>query len=99
MDGDVEVFPSHFANSVCSGQALAEQGTTITIARLLWGFNFDKCKTPEGKPIDIDIFAYTNGLNWRPQPFECIIEPRNETIRQTIVREGNEALAELQRYK
>jgi len=83
---------------VCSGQALAEQGTTITIARLLWGFDYLKCKGPDGKPIDIDIFDYTNGLNWRPQPFKCIIRPRNETIAATVKREGAEALTELQQY-
>ncbi|KAJ0118558.1 hypothetical protein J7T55_012810 [Diaporthe amygdali] len=51
---------------VCSGQALAEQGT--------------------------------NGLNMRPRPFECSIEPRTEEIRQTINREGQQALQDLQQY-
>jgi cytochrome P450 len=53
-----------------SGQALAEQGTNITIARRLWGFNFLKERDATGKEIDIDIFNYTSGLNWRPQHFD-----------------------------
>ena len=44
---------------VCSGQALAEQGTWVTIARLLWGFNIQKKKRPDGSLVDVDIFNYT----------------------------------------
>jgi len=55
-------------------------------------------KDANGKEIDIDIFNYTNGLNWRPQPFECIITPRNERIKETILREGQQALSELEQY-
>jgi hypothetical protein len=83
---------------VCSGQALAEQGTHITVARLLWGFNFLKKKDAQDKEIDIDIFDYTNGLNWRPRSFECVITPRSEKIAATIHREGEKALEELRPY-
>jgi cytochrome P450 len=44
---------------VCSGQGLAEQGTFITIARLLWVFNIQKALGPDGKEIPVDIFDYT----------------------------------------
>ncbi|KAI0475373.1 cytochrome P450 [Xylariaceae sp. FL0804] len=81
---------------VCSGQALAEQGTWITVARLLWGFDIRKKTRPDGSVVDVDIFNYTNGLNMRPQPFECDITPRSDEIRQTIEREGKQALAELE---
>jgi len=83
---------------VCSGQALAEQGTHITVALLLWGFHFEKKRDAQGKEIDIDIFDYTNGLNWRPQPFECVIRPRSKKILEAIRREGEKALEELQVY-
>ncbi|KEZ41967.1 Podospora anserina S mat+ genomic DNA chromosome 4, supercontig 4 [Scedosporium apiospermum] len=81
---------------VCSGQALAEQGTWVSVARLLWAFDIRKKRDPRtGKEIDLDIFAFTNGLNIRPQPFECDIIPRTEEIKETIIREGEEALREL----
>ncbi|KAK3492970.1 cytochrome P450 [Neurospora hispaniola] len=81
---------------VCSGQALAEQGTWITVARLLWGFTIEKYRDPEtGKEEEVDIFAYTNGLNMRPQPFRCEIVPRSEEIRKMVVREGEQALRDL----
>ncbi|ETI25665.1 hypothetical protein G647_02439 [Cladophialophora carrionii CBS 160.54] len=83
---------------VCSGQGLAEQGTFLTVARLLWGFNIQKALDKNGKEIPVDIFAYTNGLNMRPQEFECRITPRSPEIKETIEREGKQALAELAQY-
>lgn len=44
---------------VCSGQALAEQGTWMTIARLLWGFRIQKKRREDGSVVDVDIFSYT----------------------------------------
>lgn len=84
---------------VCSGQVLAEQGTWITVARLLWGFNIQKKKRPDGSVVDVDIFNYTNGLNMRPQPFECSITPRSNEHKETIEREGRQALQDLEQYR
>ncbi|KAH8787271.1 putative cytochrome P450, partial [Hyaloscypha finlandica] len=83
---------------VCSGQGLAEQGTFITIARLLWAFNIQKALGLDGKEIPVDIFDYTNGLNMRPNPFQCRITPRTPEIRATVDREGEEALQRLAIY-
>lgn len=44
---------------VCSGQALAEQGTWVTVARLLWGFRIEKARRADGSEIDVDIFDFT----------------------------------------
>lgn len=35
----------------------------------------------------------------RPQPFECSITPRSQVIRDTITREGREALEDLEQYR
>jgi hypothetical protein len=35
----------------------------------------------------------------RPRPFKCSITPRTEQIRQTIEREGLQALQDLDQYK
>ncbi|KAF8860210.1 putative cytochrome P450 [Acephala macrosclerotiorum] len=83
---------------VCSGQGLAEQGPFITIARLLWAFNIKKARGADGKEIPVDIFAYTNGLNMRPQPFKCRFISRSPEIRATIEREGEEAEQRLSVY-
>lgn len=44
---------------VCSGQGLAEQGTFITVARLLWAFNIEKALDSSGRELPVDIFNYT----------------------------------------
>lgn len=44
---------------VCAGQALAEQGTFISIARLLWAFKIQKALDADGNGIPVDIFDYT----------------------------------------
>ncbi|MCJ1394677.1 hypothetical protein MMC18_007557 [Xylographa bjoerkii] len=84
---------------VCVGQALAEQGTFISVARLLWGFEIGKAVDGEGGAVPVDIFDYTNGFNMRPNPFKCRIAPRSEEIRRTVEREGREALERLGRYE
>ncbi|KAI0195410.1 cytochrome P450 [Astrocystis sublimbata] len=84
---------------VCTGQALAEQGTWITVARILWGFTIQRKRGADGKLIEVDIFNYTNGLNMRPLPFECNIMPRSQEIQKTIEREGAQALEELDQYR
>lgn len=108
---------------VCSGQGLAEQGTFITIARLLWGFKIEKALDEQGNEVPVDIFDFTyvffslsdlsdrvgsllrllrlsssNGLNMRPNPFECRITPRSPEIRAAIEREGRQALDDLAQY-
>ncbi|EFX02538.1 cytochrome p450 monooxygenase [Grosmannia clavigera kw1407] len=78
------------------GQALAEQGVWIAVARLLWAFTIQKARDPNSDlDIDVDIFAFTNGLNMRPQPFRCDTQPRTLEIGATIEREGREALLAL----
>ena len=44
------------------------------------------------------IVSCSDGLNMRPRPFECSITPRSDEIRQTIEREGRQALADLEQY-
>lgn len=35
----------------------------------------------------------------RPQPFEVTIQPRSEHIKQAIIREGEQALADLEQFE
>ncbi|KAJ5526296.1 hypothetical protein N7494_012946 [Penicillium frequentans] len=102
---DSRPFPSEkgymtfgWGRRVCSGQGLAEQGTFITVARLLWGFEIEKALDEQGNEVDVDIFDFTNGLNMRPNPFKCRITPRSPEIRATIDKEGQQALQDLSEY-
>lgn len=94
--GDKGYMTFGWGRRVCSGQALAEQGVWITVARLLWAFDMRKKRDPNtGVEVPVDIFAFTNGLNMRPQQFLCDIVPRSDDIRRTVEREGLDALMEL----
>lgn len=97
--GDKGYMTFGWGRRVCSGQALAEQGTWISVARLLWGFEIGKWRDEvSGREEEVDIFKFTNGLNMRPEPFRCRIEVRGEEVKGTILREGREAREELAGY-
>jgi cytochrome P450 len=57
--GDRGYMTFGWGRRVCSGQVLAEQGTWITVARLLWGFRIQKARRVDGSTIEVDISSYT----------------------------------------
>ncbi|KAF2132991.1 cytochrome P450 [Dothidotthia symphoricarpi CBS 119687] len=83
----------------CAGQYLAEQGTYVSICRLVWAFRVNPALDEKtGQYIPVDIFDYSNGSNWRPNPFRVVFEPRDEQIKKVIIQEGEQALDELAKY-
>lgn len=52
----------------------------------------------QGKEIPVDIFAYTDGENMRPQPFRARFIPRNERVLKALEREAAEAKDRLRRW-
>jgi len=52
----------------------------------------------QGREIPVDIFAYTDGENMRPQPFRARFIPRNQQIRKTMEREATEARERLRKW-
>jgi hypothetical protein len=65
------------------------------MAKLLWGFSFDKATDAEtGKPIELDldvVTGYEDGLTISVKPFPCLIAPRSQARRETIMKEYEEA--------
>jgi hypothetical protein len=43
--------------------------------------------------------THRNGLNMRPNPFDCRITPRSAEIKETMEREGRQALEDLAQYE
>ena len=93
----------------CPGQPLAEQGLFLSLTRIAWAFNVTNALdenvrshvdflTVQGKPIPVDIFAYTNGENMRPRPFSARFIPRTEAIRKLILDKADEGDVWLSRY-
>ncbi|KIW96445.1 uncharacterized protein Z519_03514 [Cladophialophora bantiana CBS 173.52] len=82
----------------CSGQPLAEQGLFLTIATLLWAFDFKPGLDEKGKEVKLDIFAYTKSENMRPEPFKARFIPRSKEIENIIRQEAARARKELCAY-
>ncbi|KAJ7822103.1 cytochrome P450 [Mycena olivaceomarginata] len=87
-----------YGRRVCPGQYLASNSIYINIARILWGFNLSKARDENGKEIDVDTFAYTDGFNSIPLPFPISITPRSATHLAIIERENEVAQEELKAY-
>ncbi|KAJ7227468.1 cytochrome P450 [Mycena pura] len=87
-----------YGRRVCPGSYLALNSIFINIARILWGFNLGKARDKNGKAIDVDTFAYTDGFNSAPLPFPISITPRSPTHEAVILRENEVAQEELKAY-
>ncbi|KAJ7679159.1 cytochrome P450 [Mycena polygramma] len=84
-----------YGRRVCPGQYLASNSVYINIARILWGFNLSKARDPNGREIDVDTFAYTDGFNSVPLPFRISITPRSPGHLAIIERENEVAQEEM----
>ncbi|KAJ7888809.1 cytochrome P450 [Mycena leptocephala] len=87
-----------YGRRVCPGQYLALNSIYIGIARILWGFSLSKARDENGKEIDVDTFAYTDGFNSVPLPFPISIIPRSPGHLAIIERENEAAQEEMKAY-
>ena len=77
-----------FGRRVCGGQHIAQNSLFINIARLLWTFNIEHAYE-NGKRLEIDPLAFTQGFNSRPLPFKASFYVRNPH-RQRLVEKAYE---------
>ncbi|KAL2825820.1 cytochrome P450 [Aspergillus cavernicola] len=84
--------PFGWGSRQCSGQPLAEQGLLFSLGRLIWAFNVQPANCP------LDILAYTESENQRPEPFRARFTPRSDKIRQLLLDEAAEARESLRIY-
>lgn len=78
---------------ICPGAELASNSLFIALAKLLWAYDILPC---EGATYD--TFAYTEGFNIRPRPFECIIRIRSSQHREILEKEQVQSLEWLERF-
>ncbi|KAI0603032.1 cytochrome P450 [Biscogniauxia sp. FL1348] len=83
---------------VCPGQHLAAASVELNVARVLWAFDVGPAQDGEGRDIDVDIFAFSDGFNSSPLPFPCSIVPRSAAHAEVVEREYRDALAQLRAY-
>ncbi|KAJ7145079.1 cytochrome P450 [Mycena crocata] len=87
-----------YGRRVCPGLHLASNSVYINIARILWGFDLSKARDENGKEIEIDTLAYTDGFNSVPLPFPISITPRSAGHLSIIQRENETAQEEMKAY-
>lgn len=76
---------------ICPGAGLAQESLFIAMAKLLWAFDILPVTEPDGSVRKYDTFAYTEGFNIRPRPFECVIRVRSAKHREVLEREMQDA--------
>ncbi|SCV25117.1 related to O-methylsterigmatocystin oxidoreductase [Fusarium fujikuroi] len=70
---------------VCPGVHVAERSLFINIVRVIWGFNIEKAKGPDGRLIE-PTTAMVPGFLSIPEPFDCDFVPRS-VRHEKIIRE------------
>lgn len=83
---------------ICPGAGLARNSLFIAVAKMLWAFDILPYTEADGSTRRYDTFAYTEGFNIRPRPFECVIQIRSERHREVLEREMIEAERVMARF-
>lgn len=83
---------------ICPGAGLAQNSLFIALARLLWAYELRPVREADGSLRKYDTFAYTEGFNIRPQPFECDIRVRSDKHRQVLLKEMDVAEQVMARF-
>ncbi|KAH8706086.1 cytochrome P450 [Phaeosphaeriaceae sp. PMI808] len=87
-----------FGRRQCSGQPLAEQGLLYSLARLIWAFDIKPGLDENGNEVKLDIFAYTESENMRPEAFKARFIPRSDSIKGIVLEEAARAREALRQY-
>lgn len=83
---------------LCPGIHLAERNLFISIAKLLWAFNFEKQVDENGQTVEPDMdygTGYSEGFIVCTNAFPCKVTPRSEKRVDTITREFKQAEVEV----
>ncbi|KAJ7447294.1 cytochrome P450 [Mycena galericulata] len=65
-----------FGRRLCIGRHMAHEALFIHMATILWMFNVQPIKGPDGRPLVPSEVGINQGLVVRPQSFECEFIPR-----------------------
>jgi cytochrome P450 family 619 len=75
---------------ICPGIHLAERNLFLGIAKLIWAFSIEPALDEKGQPVDYDFSpetGYSEGFLVCVKDFPCVIKPRSEARRATIMKE------------
>ncbi|KAF9483583.1 cytochrome P450 [Pholiota conissans] len=80
-----------FGRRICPGRHLASATTWLGVATILSAFDIRPPKDASGNDIHLNV-EYTGGLISHPVPFDCVITPRSDGMKQLIVELKNSSL-------
>lgn len=83
---------------ICPGAGLAQNSLFIAVAKILWAYDILPVTENDGSTRKYDTFAYTQGFNIRPLPFECVIRIRSERHRKVLEKERMEAEKVMEKF-
>ncbi|KAJ7767964.1 cytochrome P450 [Mycena maculata] len=76
---------------ICPGIHLGQNSVNLNAMNLIWAFDFNTDIDADGRPIELDTFAYAKGITTSPLPFKCRITPRTPEKAEIIERAFLEA--------
>lgn len=79
---------------ICPGMYLAERNLLLSVAKLIWAFKFEAQAAPDGTPMPVDadpVTGYHNGFLYCPKEYACNPVLRSERVRETVLREYEQA--------
>ncbi|KAJ7614588.1 cytochrome P450 [Mycena polygramma] len=71
---------------VCPGSYTGRSGLEITLANLLWAFDFSPAIAPSGEVVPPDLWAFSDGITFAPRPFKTTIAVRSPEKKDIIRR-------------
>ena len=83
-----------FGRRSCPGIHLAERNMFLAVAKLLWALRFEPKVGDDGRAVRIDSSpdtGYHQGFLYCAKDYECTVTVRSEKIRETLLREFEEA--------
>ncbi|OAL53492.1 cytochrome P450 [Pyrenochaeta sp. DS3sAY3a] len=72
---------------LCQGMHIAERSLLMGVARMLWGFNFERKEDENGNPLSVDIDDFVGGIAVQPADLHIKIVPRSKE-RADVIREA-----------
>ena len=73
-----------FGRRVCPGRALAKPSVWLAVANILAAFEISPAKDENGEDVPI-VQTWSSGIVGYPGPFECVIKPRSEKMRELVL--------------
>ena len=83
-----------FGRRSCPGIRLAERNMFLAIAKSLWLLKFEPKVGDDGVEVPIDSSpdeGYHQGLLYCAKDYDCLVNVRSDSIRETLLREFEEA--------